>query len=131
MTPEERLHEVYERGWEEGIDTLSPGDRELFMIQDFIVEFLMEGLSCYFYNRLPDELGRVRATIAAMRRHGLNTLAELLAEAAELFWDYRELEHIKTCGELMQYYDPEDRLDQIQDRILALEGYGLDELTEN
>jgi hypothetical protein len=44
----------------------------------------MEGMSGYFYNRLPNP-ERIASTVAAMRRFGLRDLAALLDEAFQLF----------------------------------------------
>jgi hypothetical protein len=107
----------------DGIDTLSPTEREVFRIQDFIIEYEMGGLSGYLYNRLPDRDGIV-AAVAAMRRHGLPELAALLNEAAELFARYTA-SNPPTWGETLQWYDPAGRLEVLDEHIRALHDYGL------
>jgi hypothetical protein len=115
---------VFDRGLRDGIDVLAPADRELFYIQDFIIEFEMGGLSGYFYNRLPD-LPRMQAAVGAMRQHGLNELAALLGEAAGLFAGYANPDPRSTWGEVLGRYDPSGRLDELGRRITALDNYGL------
>jgi len=126
MDLDERLTEVFDRGLRKGVDTLSPVDRELYLIQDFIIEYEMGGLSTYFYNRLPD-LDLIQSAIAAMRRHGVIELANLLADATDLFRKYAELDVAATWGDVLRQCDPNGRLDAISDRIMALKGYWLDE----
>jgi hypothetical protein len=122
MTPDERLAEVFDRGLRDGVNALAPAERELFHIQDFIIEYEMGGMSGYFYNRLPD-LDGIRAAVAAMRRHGLPELAPLVGEAAELFTGYTDPP--STWGEVLRLYDPGHRLDELEGRIGALDNYGL------
>jgi hypothetical protein len=125
VTADNRLTDVFDRGLRDGLESLSPTERELFSIQDFIIEYEMGGLSSYFYNRLPD-LKRILAAVAAMRRHSLSELATLLGEAAELFAGYVESAPSKTWNEILREYDPADRLNELHGRIDALEDYGLD-----
>jgi len=92
----DQLGEVFDRGLREGVDSLNPADRELFRIQDFLIEYEMGGLSGYFYNRLPD-LNGIHAAIGAMRQHGLTNLASLLSEAVGLFAEYAN-PHVGDVG---------------------------------
>ncbi len=124
MTADNRLTEVFDRGFRDGMQSLSPADQELFRIQDFIIEYEMGGLSSYFYNRLPD-LDRILAAVAAMRRHDLPELAALLAEAAELFAGYVEPAPPTTWSEVLRRYDPAGRLNELHGPINALENYGI------
>ncbi len=124
MTADDRLTEVFDRGLRDGPESLSPTARELFSIQDFIIEYEMGGLSSYFYNRLPD-LDRILAAVAAMRRHGMPELAALLGEAAELFAGYVEPVPPTTWNEILRRYDPAGRLSELHGPINALENYGL------
>jgi hypothetical protein len=150
VTADERLTEVFDRGLREGVEALSPADRELFRIQDFILEYEMNGLSGYFYNRLPD-LGEISAAVDAMRTHELRELAALLSEAARLFAGYADPDPPTTWGEavtadsdesdsgyadpdppttwceVLRRYDPTDRLSDLESRIGALDNYGLGE----
>ena len=125
MTPFERLYEVFNRGLDSGVEALSPSERELFRIEDFLVEYEMNGLSGYFYNRLPD-LDGIVATVAAMRRYGLTALGDLLGEAVDLFKGYVDPDPPSTWGKVLRRYDPRERLDRIAKRINALNNYGLD-----
>lgn len=108
----------------DGVDALSPADRELFRIPDFIIDYEMGGLSAYFYNRLPD-LDGIQATVAAMQRYGLAKLAALLDEAARLFDGYTDPDPPTTWTEVCRRYDPAGRLDELDSRIGALDNYGL------
>jgi hypothetical protein len=124
MTADQRLAEVFDRGRREGLDALSPAERELFCIQDFILQYENGGLSGYFYNRLPD-LGSIRTVVTALRRHRLPELAALLGEAAELFRAYSDPDPPSTWGQVLRRYDPGGRLDELDRRIWSLENYGL------
>ena len=128
MTPEDRLEEVFERGFDEGLDSLNPVDRELFRIWEFIIDLEMGGLSGYFYNHLPD-LTYIQAAADAMRRHDLVQLASLLTRALELFSDYVEPDSASTWNEVLSRYDPGKQLDAIQAEIFGLDNYGLAQST--
>lgn len=123
MTTDDQLAEVFDRGLADGVDTLSFADRELFRIQDFIIEFEMNGLSGYFYNRLPD-LCEIAATVEAMRKHS-PALAGLLYDAAQLFNEYTDPDPPTTWSNVLKRHDPTDRLCDVHDRIAALDSYGL------
>src|ERR1700733_2812921 len=105
MAPYERLTAVFDRAMREGLDGLSTTDRELYLIQDFIIESEMNGLSGYFYNRLPD-VGLIEKAVEAMRRWGLADLASILSESLELFLGYVEPDPPTTWGEILRQYDP-------------------------
>jgi hypothetical protein len=119
----ERLAEVFDRGLRDGVDALNAADRELFRIQDFVIEYEMGGLSGYFYNRLPD-LDGIRATVASMRQHRLTDVAALLEEAAALFVGYADPDPPVTWGEVCRRCDPSGRLDELDRLVGALNDYG-------
>ena len=121
----DRLTEVFDRGLREGVDSLSPADRDVFRIQDFIIEYEMNGISGYFYNRLPDVKG-IFAAVAAMRECGLAQLADLLEEAATLFANFSDPPVSARWSDLLTRYDPEGALDRIDRRISALRNYGIE-----
>jgi hypothetical protein len=120
----DRLAEVFDRGLRDGPDALSPADRELFRIQEFVIEYEIGGLSGYFYNRLPD-LDGIQAAVAAMQRHGLAELAALLDEAAGLFVGYADPDPPTTWEAVCRRFDPTGRLGELDRHISALDGYGL------
>jgi len=120
----DRLAEIFDRGLQDGVDALSPADRDLFRIQDFIIEYEMSGLSGYFYNRLPDITG-IQAAVVAMRQHGLSELAALLDDAAGLFVGYSDPDPPTTWDKVRGKYDPAGRLDELHKRIGALDNFGL------
>ena len=124
MAMHDQLAVVFDRGLRDGVDTLSPADRELFRIQDFVIEYEMGGLSAYFSNRLPD-LDGIHSAVAAMRRHGLVELAALLGEATELFAGYVSPDPPTTWEAVCWQYDPSERLGELDHRIEALDNYGL------
>jgi hypothetical protein len=124
MPIEDQLFEVFDRGLRDGIESLTPADRELFLIQDFIIVYEMGGLSGYFYNKLP-EIDRITEAVAAMSYRGLRELAELLREAAKLFDGHIDSDTRATWGDVLRHYDPTRRLDELDRRIGALDNYGL------
>jgi len=124
VDPDERLTEVFDRGFRDGVDALSADERELYRIQEFIIDYEMGGLSEYFYNRLPD-LDEIRSTVAAMQKFRLSELAGLLNEAAELFRDFVDPDPPSTWGKVKQLYDPTGRLDTLHRLIGEIDGYGL------
>jgi hypothetical protein len=124
MTPDDELTEVFDRGLRDGLDALTRRELELFRIQEFILGYEMGGLSGYFYNQLPD-LDRILSAVAAMRRHGLAELAALVGEAAGLFAGYDDTDLPNTWGDVLERYDPADRLDVLEERIRTLDNYGL------
>jgi len=126
MLPHERLSEIYDRALAVGVESLSTDDRDLYLIQDFIIELEMGGLSGYFYNRLPLK-NQIQGTVSAMRKHGLGELAELLSEAYQLFESYSETDVANSWSEILQRHDPDSRLAVIEKQIDAIENYGIDE----
>ena len=91
MTPptEDELSDAWQEGDDGGVESLSPRDRDDYLIWDFILGWEMNGLSGHLFNRAPDFDG-LRATVAAMRRRGLPELAEIVGEAVDLFARYDE-----------------------------------------
>jgi hypothetical protein len=128
MTPDERLTEVFDRALRNGVEHLTPAEHPLYLIQDFILEQEMSGLSGYFCNRLPD-LTHIQATVDAMRRYGLVELAKLLSEALHLFDGYIEPKSTMTWNEILARYDPSNRLDAIWKAMSKLQNYGLSKST--
>ena len=124
MTADERLTAVFDRAMQIGVDGLSPIERELYLIQYFILELEMNSLSGVFYNQPPD-LAQLQETVDAMRHHGLNALADLLADGLVLFRDYVEPHPPSTCNEILRRYDPSNQLNLIESRMIALNNYGL------
>jgi hypothetical protein len=123
MSLDDQLTEIFDRAMRQGVNSLSPTEYELLLIQDFFIEYEMSGLSGYFYNRLPD-LGAIKSAIAAMRQHGFLALAQLLSEAADLFDSYEEPHTPTTWSQVLQQYDPNGRMSQISDQIRTLRGNG-------
>jgi hypothetical protein len=124
MRPFQRLSEVFDRGLTHGLESLPEEERALYLIQDFIIEQEMNGLSGYFYNRLP-EPGQISSTVAAMHRYGLPELAAILNEALQLFQGYTQSDSATTWSEILRRHDPGNRLDTLAKRVNALDDYGL------
>jgi len=122
------LTDVFDRGLRDGFDALPPAERELYLIQDFILDYEMNSLSGYFYNWLP-ELNCIRATIAAMRKRHLSELASLLTEATDLFTGYIDPDPPSTWERVLKKYDPSNRLQSLDEHIGALDDYGLGSAT--
>jgi len=93
-------------------------------VRQAILDFEMNGLSGYLYNLLPD-IGRIRATADAMRRHDLTALARILGDALRLFESYVIPDPPTTWNAVLRRYDPEKRLDTLSDEIRFLDNYGI------
>jgi hypothetical protein len=124
MNANERLTEVFDRGCRDGTAILTPNECDLYTIQEFILDFEMNGLSGYLYNRLPD-IGRIRATADAMRRQNLTALARILGDALHLFESYVDPDPPTTWNAMIRRYDPENRSNALSDEICSLDDYGL------
>jgi hypothetical protein len=98
----------------------------MYYIQDFIIAYEMGGLSGYFYNRLPT-LDEIRATVVAMKKHGLAKLSSLVEEASMLFTDYQDSMTPTAWNDVLRQYDPENRFDKLDDQIRGLDNYGIPE----
>jgi hypothetical protein len=121
---EDKFAEVFDRGLRDGVDSLSDEDRELYRIRYFILGIEIDGLSGHLYNQLPD-IGEIAATVDAMRNRGLDDLAGLFEQAASLFSGYTGHYANSTWNEVLREYDPENRLEELNHRITALDNYGL------
>jgi hypothetical protein len=124
MSFSDHLTEVFDRAMKDGEHTLSSADHDLFLIQDFILDFEMGSLSSYFYNRLPDT-ARIEAAVDAMRRNNVAQLGDLLDEALDLFRGYKDADSPTTWAELLHRCDPDGTLQDVESRILSLDNYGL------
>lgn len=124
MLPSDRLSEVFHRAISDGLESLSQEERALYLIQEFILENEMNGLSGYFYNRLSNPM-HIASTVTAMRQYGLPDLAALVAEAFQKFEGYAVLDSTKIWSDILRQYDPENRLEALAKKIAALDDYGL------
>ena len=121
---EQTLFEVFDKAMSNGVETLSPEERRLYLIQDFILEWENGALSGYFYNRLPD-VALIAEAIAAMRHHGVTALADILEKAFAVFRDYTDPTVPTTWEKILEQYDPGGQLSELDRQIDALTGYGL------
>jgi hypothetical protein len=121
----EELSDAWRQGCDAGFESLDRKARELYRIQDFILNFESGGLE---YNWTP-EWDRFEETIAAMRSRGLARLAALVAEM------YAILRRQDAIGEgeaevwydVLAIIDPECRLDELNDMISHLDDFGIPE----
>lgn len=124
MTDSQTLAIVFDKGSSDGMDSLSSDERELYLIQDFILQWEMDAFSGYFYNHLP-HVDLIVEAVVSMRKHGLHALADILNEALELFRDYTEPTTATTWRKVLKQYDPNDCLSHLDHRIHELHNYGL------
>ena len=124
MTASQRLSELFDRGLQNGLGSLSADELDLYRIQDFIIEYEMNGLSGYFYNRLSDT-AQIQATISAMHRYNMTELRDLLTGAFGLFRMYDASNAQGSWSDVLKKLDPGDQLDSISHKIYAIDDYGL------
>jgi hypothetical protein len=125
MASRDQLSKAFDQVLHVGVEGLTPVERELFRIQAFIVSYEADGLSGYLYNHLPD-LSELRSTVHALKRHQMDRVTDLLSEAVELFEGYVDLDPPTTWNAVLAKYDPNRRLDEIDQQIHAIERYGLE-----
>jgi hypothetical protein len=124
MSQIEKLSCIYERAMSQGVDSLTNDDRELYLIQHFLIELEMSGLSGYFYNNIQAP-GAISSTIAAMRKYELSDMAQLLSEAFELFGAWVTPENAMQWSGILRQCDPTNRIELIEDRMCSLDNYGI------
>jgi hypothetical protein len=88
VRPDSVLSAVFDKGLSRGLGTLTRVERQLFLIQDFIIETEMGGLSGYLFNRVASR-GRLAATATAMEVHDVRLLAPIVGELQWRFRGYR------------------------------------------
>lgn len=126
MDARDELTEAFDRGFREGLDSLNLRERELYLIQEFIIAYEMGGLSGFFYNQLPN-VAAIAEIVRAMRTHGLVQVADLLEQAAALFQDGTWPEGLSTWDQVRSYCDPADQMTAIDRQIGMLDDFGLSE----
>lgn len=124
----DQLTEAFERGFSEGEASLLPPIRDLYWIQFFLIDYEQGG---WLYN-WSTCLERFDAAIPAMRRRGLRDLAEILSRVRALLQPVGRLCDVleakgqeMSWGEMLEIIDPENELDELDNRIQALPDYGL------
>ncbi len=125
MSQIEKLSRIYDRAMSQGVESLTNDDRELYLIQNFLIELEMSGLSGYFYNNVHAP-GGISSTIAAMRKYGLSELAQLLSEAFALFGASATPEDAMQWSDILRKCDPTNRIALIEDRMCSLDNYGIE-----
>ena len=121
---DDQLTAAFEEATAGGPDHLSVENRDLYLIEDFILEWEDGGLAEVLYDCLPD-FGLLKSTVDAMKRHGLTELAAILAQAVEIFGDYREMNPPSPWRAVLERYDPTGKLAELDARIRSLPNYGL------
>lgn len=106
-------------GLKQGIDGFNSVQRAVFLCQDFWIDIDMDGLSSYFYNRLPERYGQILETVQALRTVGAAKTADALKEAATIFAHYQDPKGPSTWGAVLTQYDPDDRLAELAEVIDA------------
>ena len=111
MEPWKELSTTFDRGLNNGVESLSPEDRELFFIQRFILEYEMGD---WLHNIVGDWLN-FDETINAMQNRGLSELADILSEVKVLFQTYDHMEFQPgfppmTWSEVKKICDPNNKL---------------------
>ena len=124
MITDQKLFEAFDKGINDGIESLSAEELDRYRIQEFIMDWENGILSGYFYNSLPDK-EKIESTIAALHRSGLKEMSALLREAFEMFRHYEDPATPSTWEKELKKYDPEDRLIGFDSKIDALENYGV------
>lgn len=126
----EELHAAFDRGHLDDGAKLSPSERDLYYIQDFILNFEGGG---WLYNWTP-ELERFDRTISAMRRRGLSELAEIVERIRHILTPTADIEsrlskrgETSTWREIQEVVDPNGAIDALEDQIRDLDNYGLPE----
>ncbi len=124
MSPKNILAEIFDRAMKHGPETLSNDERELYLIQDFIIEFEMGGLTNYLYNRsaIP---GHIPSTIRSMQKYRLLDLARILTATSELFSAVQSESSSGTWSEMLDRCDPDGQLAANEQRINDLVNYGM------
>ena len=117
------LTETFDRCFRLGIESLSPREQDLYRIQDFILEFEMNGLSGYFYNRILN-IASIEKTIQAMLNSGMVDVANLLINALTLLKPYEGHDEQKTWSEVLATLDPTNQLSVLESNINKIPDYG-------
>lgn len=120
------LSAVFDKGLSMGIGTLTRIERQWFLIQDFIIETEMGGLSGYLNNRLIHR-GRLSATATAMETHDVRLLIPISRELQRRFLGHRSRPG-ETWDDLRSRHVSDARLAKLEERVdqARSKGYGLD-----
>lgn len=126
VRPRELLSAVFDRGLSKGERVLTRLERQLFLIQDFIIETEMGGLSGYLYNRVSHR-GRLAATATAMELHDVRLLASIVRELQQRFVGRRS-RWGETWDDVCQRHISDKRLAALDARLdrAREHGYGLE-----
>ena len=124
IRPDQVLSAVFDKGLSNGT-AITRVERQLFLIQDFIIETEMGGLSGYLYNRLSHR-GRLAATANALELHDVRLLAPIARELQRRFAGHRS--HAgETWDDVCRRHVSDARLAVLEARLDAArsKGYAL------
>lgn len=120
-----KLKKAFENGANDDGASLPISEISYYLSWKFILDWEMEGLKGYFYNALPD-LNSTKDQINALRSINLIDMANILNEAYQLFKAYKKTEEKTTWELVLAQYDPNNKLEDLDNRISALDNYGID-----
>ncbi len=121
------LAEVFDRGLRKD-EKLTRRERELFLIQDFILSTEMGGLSGFLYNSC-SKRGRLDATAKAMEKYEVKPLVPITRELATRFHGWRaRSKKAQTWEETQRTCISDARLDVLEYKLTKAsdKGYGLE-----
>ena len=125
MITDEELTDAIDKAMAICPDNLHGRNRELYLIQDFILEWENGSFSGYLYNKIPN-FSHIHETISAMNTHGLNELSQILSEVISFFKTYEEPVPATTLEFVLKQYDPSGKLDTLDSLVNTLDNYGID-----
>ncbi len=124
MITENELTEAFDKALIKGPENLDGRDRQLYLIQDFILEWENGAFTGYLYNKIPD-WKYINETISAMKTHGLTDLSNIVKEAVDLFQNYEEPYPTTTWSGVLKLYDPSGKLQDLDGKCKNLTNYGI------
>lgn len=110
---------LFDVGLKQGLGRFNSAQRAVYLCMDLYIDLDMNGLSAYFYNRLPERYQQIIQTIQALRTVGAVMTATALEQPVALFADYQDPAEPSTWGTVRAQYDPGDRLSELEDVIHA------------
>jgi len=125
---EDELFAAYESGCSDGGASLGRRERELYLIGDFVIEYLQGG----WPDNWLGESNRFANLITAMRARGLFELAVLVEEILkilsggdDLLRELTETGETIATWEFYERFDPEGRVAALRKLIGQLDNFGL------
>jgi hypothetical protein len=126
-TASQLLSDIFDRGLRKDA-RLTRRERELFLIQSFIIDTEMGGLSGFLYNA-HSKRGRLEATANALEKYDVKPLAPIARELAKRFHGWRaRTKQAQTWEEVLAVCVSDARLALLEERLsnAAHRDYGLE-----